>query len=254
MPFNFTFSSAQAENRLDHRGDSERRASASDQQADEVTAYRYHRDVARNQMAGDNSIRDDDDDDDGSNTSFSFSNDNNNSNKDNHTTYSVDDDAFDYGVAAQGFKFPDRVIHFLSGNSINIVSRKPLEIAILIEAGTIVSSEQPMDKTTRANMMKEKYLALLDEFPSNHFDPTSVKDLMKTKMYQAKTDITGEQLWTKFLDYRSEIRSNYTSKLPTNLSTLPSGHQLSDVYNSFMLACYKAAHVSTPAAFMSFLI
>ena len=49
----------------------------------------------------------------------------------------------------------------------------------------------------------------------------------------------GDQLWQKFEDWRKEMRTKYTPKMPCNISSIPSGHQLRDVYKKFALECYK---------------
>ena len=68
---------------------------------------------------------------------------------------------------------------------------------------------------------------------------------MTIKLYNGKKDINGLGLWRKFEDWRKEIRTKYTPKLPTDISSIPSGHQLRDVYKKFALDCYKLEHVST---------
>ena len=67
---------------------------------------------------------------------------------------------------------------------------------------------------------------------------------MTIKLYNGKKDITGDQMWRKFEDWRKEIRTKYTPKLPADVSSIPSGHQLRDVYKKFALNCYKLEHVS----------
>jgi hypothetical protein len=254
---NLPFSIAQAQQILARRGNER---SASDQQAADIEAFQ--REMALRQMqnnhntstaaaaaataevhnnaAGDNSDDESEDSEDSAANAFG--------NNDNDTTYHLDDDAFENDYAAENYSFHDRVIYFLGGNSINSTSRKSVEITMLIEAGTIVTDEPTTDVKHRAQMMHEKYVELVEKFPPNNFNPPELKTLMKTKLYQSKQPLNGERLWTKFNDYRSEIRSTYMPKLPNELSTMPSGYQLRDVYNSFELARYKEVNVSTFAA------
>jgi hypothetical protein len=50
------------------------------------------------------------------------------------------------------------------------------------------------------------------------------------KLFNAKKVMTGDHLWKKFEDWRKEIHMQ--SK---NLSSIPSGHQLRDVYKKFIV-------------------
>jgi len=55
------------------------------------------------------------------------------------------------------------------------------------------------------------------------------------KLFNAKKVMTGDHLWKKFEDWRKEICTQYTSKLPKDLSSIPSGHQLRDMYKKFIV-------------------
>ncbi len=55
--------------------------------------------------------------------------------------------------------------------------------------------------------------------------------------------MTGERLWDKFTNFRAECRT-LTAKLPTNLSRIPSGNQLHDVFKGYIRDCYKSIYVS----------
>ena len=55
------------------------------------------------------------------------------------------------------------------------------------------------------------------------------------KLFNAKKGITGARLWKKFENWRKEIRTLYTPKLPSDLSSIPSIQQLRDVYKKFIV-------------------
>ena len=112
------------------------------------------------------------------------------------------DDRFDphgaeFDEAAQQYSIHQRVIHFLHPHHISSVTRASVERALLIEAGTIVTDCKTMDKDSRSTLMVETYHELVKgfDFDSHHFHPKSLQTTMLSKLYQAKSDISGKQLW-----------------------------------------------------------
>ena len=94
-------------------------------------------------------------------------------------------------------------------------------------------------------MIHDKYLTIVNGFNSDHFgDSTELQALMRQKLYNAKQDMKGERLWEKFKECRGTIQSTYMPKLPNNLASMPSGNQLRDVYNKFILDRFKEENVS----------
>ena len=91
----------------------------------------------------------------------------------------------------------------------------------------------------------DRYDNIVRQFDTDDFASATMQDEMTIKLYNGKKDITGDRLWRKFEDWRKEMRTKYTPKMPTNISSIPSGHQLRDVYKKFALECYKLEHVST---------
>ena len=75
---------------------------------------------------------------------------------------------------------------------------------------------------------------------------------MATKLYNAKAGLTGEHLWAKFMDWRKEIHTKYSPKLPKEWSSLPSGHQMRDVYKKFVLDSFKEENVSLSSLYYVF--
>ena len=173
-----------------------------------------------------------------------------------------DDDSFDENEGAEGptiglfsnhtgegdyevqeFPVQKRVIHFL-GERIDARNRMNVEICLLIEAGSSVLNERSTTTEIRNRMMQDRYVNLVRQFDADDFALATLRDEMTIKLYNGKKDITGDRLWRKFEDGRKEIRTKYTPKLPADISSIPSGHQLSDVYKKFALNCYKLEHVS----------
>jgi hypothetical protein len=86
-----------------------------------------------------------------------------------------------------------------------------VEHATLIESGTVVTDDKIMDmgRGNRNHLMKTVCKTIVDGFPSHLFHPKSTKEVMITRLYQAKSDITGERLWDKFKDVRSDLQTTY---------------------------------------------
>jgi hypothetical protein len=148
-----------------------------------------------------------------------------------------------FDVAAKKYSFQERVIHFLSPGNINHLTRCSVERAILIEAGTIVTDDKTTDSESRNRLMLKTYLSILDGFEDTHF-AMKVKAQMRKRLYQAKSDLSGRQLWEKFKDVCGDLRSNYNIKAA---DSIPSGKQLRDVWNlhlSKMYAEHSDANVS----------
>ena len=94
-------------------------------------------------------------------------------------------------------------------------------------------------------LMLDKYVSIVQNFKPDDFVLPSLQKKMVTKLYNAKAGLTGECLWAKFVDWRKEIRTKYSTKLPKELSSLPSGHQMRDVYKKFVLDSFKEENASS---------
>jgi hypothetical protein len=155
-----------------------------------------------------------------------------------------DDDEYTSGAyAAADFPISQRIMHFLRGRKIDNVTRQNVEICLLIEAGGSVSSERTTTASVRNVMMMERYATLLSAFSPEDFDSGRLRGHMNQFLYNAKREMTGERLWKKFEDWRKILRTQYFSKLPKNLSDIPSGHQLMDVYKKFVVDRFREENV-----------
>jgi hypothetical protein len=87
--------------------------------------------------------------------------------------------------------------------------------------------------------MLERNVNLVQSFQMDDLVSPSVQEEMAMKLFNAKKGIIGARLWKKFEDWRKEIRTLYTSKLPSDLWSIPSGQQLRDVSKSLLLTNFK---------------
>jgi len=67
-------------------------------------------------------------------------------------------------------------------------------------------------------MMLDKYVNIVRNLKTDDFVSPSLQEEMATKLYNAKAGLTGESLWTKFINWRKEIHTKYFPKLPKDLS------------------------------------
>ena len=147
-------------------------------------------------------------------------------------------------MAADGFSFEERILHFLRGQRINAKNRPVVEIAFVIECGTHISDLGPMRSEDKYNKMLERYTSLLTDMGDENWEDLAEKQKMKKKLYRAQAEHTGSRLWDKFLEFRSECRT-LAAEMPTNLSSMPSGHQLNDIYSHYLQEKYRKIFVST---------
>ena len=120
-----------------------------------------------------------------------------------------------------------------------------MEICLLNEAGSSVSNKRTTTSDLCNRMMLERYVNLVQSLQEDDFVSPSVQEEMAMKLFNAKKGITGACLWKKFEDWRREIRTLYTPKLPNDLSSIPSDQELRDVYKKFVLDQFCEENVSS---------
>ena len=156
----------------------------------------------------------------------------------------VEDGAGEMDAAAAEFTFARRTMHFLRGERISTVTRPVVELAILMEAGIHITALGPLKNEDKWPRMRARYVRAVSEFSPEDFQSLGIRDKMKTQIYRAQGSLDGKRLWEKYGEIRCEIRT-MTSKFPPNLSSMPSGKQLHDVYEKYIIERYRALYVST---------
>ena len=145
--------------------------------------------------------------------------------------------------AAENYGFHERVMHFLRGHGICKYTRVNVEVCILIQAGADTIDAKTGCTDDRDKIMLEKYLFLLGKFDLRDFTEPDILGRMKVRLGNAKSDISGANLYKKFQSVCSIIRNEYLPKLPNNLSAMASGNQLRDTYDQFIVRVYKEEKV-----------
>lgn len=145
----------------------------------------------------------------------------------------------EFDTAAERYSFVERMIHFSYPYICDANTRVAWERAIIIQAGTIIIDDKTMDTNSRNQLLVETYKGLVRSFPDSAFSSPELKEKMVSKLYNAKTELNGKQLWDKFKEVRNDLRTNYNIK-----DDIPSGKRLRDVYNSFMAKKFAEDNVS----------
>jgi hypothetical protein len=146
------------------------------------------------------------------------------------------------------YTFFQRLLHYMEGEPIRHSNRKAVEMALLVEAGTMVRNMDTMKKSDRENVLLRKYIALIDEIEDECFESPSVRDVMKKRYRGAKKDLTGESLLRKLDAEMRELRK-FASKFPgfSNPSSLPSGTtQLSQMKIPAIVDIWKKTYPNVP--------
>ena len=147
------------------------------------------------------------------------------------------------GDYASNFTIHQRILHFLGEAIDQQKNRFNVEACLVIEAGTSVSNERTTTATIRNQMMLDRYVNLVRMFSPDDFVSLTTQEDMAIRLFHGKKGgYNGEKLWRKFEEYRKEIRTKYTPKLPKEISSFPSGHSLRDIYKKFALECYKVEY------------
>ena len=85
--------------------------------------------------------------------------------------FSPEDVDVDYEVptdaAVSKYTFFQHLLHYMEGEPIRHSNRKAVEMALLVEAGTMVKNMDTMKKSDRENVLLRKYIALISKLRTN---------------------------------------------------------------------------------------
>ena len=155
----------------------------------------------------------------------------------------MEEGAPEMDAAVNGFAWHRRVMHFLRQERISATNCPLVEFAVIIQCGEFIVSLGAMKNEVKYPKMLDQYLLALDEFEDCDYESPAVRRAMKHKMYRAQSAHTGRKLWDKYIEIRCECRT-LAAELPHDLSRIPSGKQLHDVYDKFLTARCRKIYVS----------
>ena len=143
-------------------------------------------------------------------------------------TSSIDGDDYYERTDLELSKYPflERLDHYMERNPISEENRRCVELAIMVEAGSIVREMGAMTKERREQAFHSEYMSLISEIPDERFVDVTVRQQMqlRCKGMRKGGDMSPANLHRK---YESEITSlkKFAYKFPGfgNLSKLPSG-------------------------------
>jgi hypothetical protein len=105
------------------------------------------------------------------------------------------------------FSFFERLDHYMERCPISEDYRRAVEVAIMVEAGSIVRELGTMTKESREKAYHQEYLALISDIPSERFEDESVRDAMKLRFKGMRKggDMTPTNLLRKYVDFVEKV-------------------------------------------------
>lgn len=123
------------------------------------------------------------------------------------------------------FSFFERLHHYMDRNRICDENRRSVELAMMVEAGSIVREMGTMTKERRENSFHEEYMNLISEIPSEFLDD-DVRQLMQLRFKGMRKggDINPTNLLRKYETEMAPLKK-MAYKFPgfSDVSKLPSG-------------------------------
>jgi hypothetical protein len=114
---------------------------------------------------------------------------------------------------ASKYDFLQRVKHYMNNNKITMQNRQSIEIAIMIEAGTIIRNGNTIKKNDCANKYYDVYIRTINAIDNNEFEDMTVYDSMIFAYHGAKSDNEGNMLLRKLAIVMTEVKIKIS---PTN--------------------------------------
>jgi len=153
----------------------------------------------------------------------------------------VDSTFYVTDAEASKYDFLQRLKHYMNNNKITMQNRQSVEIAIMIEAGTIIRNGNTIKKNNRANEYYDVYIRTINEIDNNEFEDKTVYDSMILSYHGAKLDNEGNMLLRKLAIVMTEVKK-FAYKFPGigSLTQLPSGsNQISDMMRPYVIQLWS---------------
>jgi hypothetical protein len=139
-------------------------------------------------------------------------------------------------------KFPlnERVSFYMGRNPISSDNRQVVEFCYMIEAESLVCSQNTLKKPELALKLLEKYKKLIIDIPSNRFGEFGLKELMVKGYFNCKSGSAGGFM-TKVKEVKTKVQaaSRKMAGVGSPLSSIPSGKGILDAKRQFIIDCYK---------------
>ena len=141
-------------------------------------------------------------------------------------SFESDDDYERTDLEVSKYPFVERLDHYMERYSISDENCRSVELAIMVEAGSIVREMGTMTKERREQAYYQEYMSLISDIPNERFEEDDVRVQMQLRFKGMRKggDMNPTNLHRK---YETEMTSlkKFAYKFPGfgNLSKLPSG-------------------------------
>jgi len=154
----------------------------------------------------------------------------------------IDDGGMMHGFSSGGeFSVNERCAYYMDRVAISKLNRFSVEVVFMIEAETLCRNENTMKLPELQAKMYNRYKSIINAIPAACFSDFSLKEAMMAGIKNSKgKDGSGSAkgLYLRTRDAKKAVQA-IVRHIPT-LSKLPSGKDIIDVRNAFILKEYKA--------------
>ncbi len=107
---------------------------------------------------------------------------------------------------ASKYSFLDRLEHYMERALITEDNRKPVELAIMVEAGITVREMDPMKKEVKEKAFLNSYVSIIEEISEERFEDAHTQPAMLLAYTGArKKNMEGGKLWRKYENELNEV-------------------------------------------------
>lgn len=144
--------------------------------------------------------------------------------------------------ASSRFPIEERISYHLDGASIDLHNYRVVQLAMILEAGRIVTDMEKTKKEEREEAILEEFKSIAENLPDHMFASVSVKPKLVEKLYNAQTALNGKGLLAKYDETKRECRKLW-SNFPVRSRDLPSGTQWKQLVEKYKVECFKKQFV-----------
>ncbi|KAL3791835.1 hypothetical protein ACHAWO_012792 [Cyclotella atomus] len=143
--------------------------------------------------------------------------------------------------SASGFTFPQRLRYFLQGQTISDRNRAAVEMAILCEAGMMVTEDETCKESARGELLVQQYKAVIQSIPRQDFISSKLREDMmeRQKNGQKKGGFKTKTLWVKWGSAKTTIRKIFAG-MPDKYHNMKSGTQIYNAHQKLVRDHYRA--------------
>jgi len=152
--------------------------------------------------------------------------------------YTGDEDDINFGITeftSDEFEVNERCSYYMGRGPITTENRAAVEFVYMIEADTIVRSQNTLRKPELAVKLLEKYKQLIEAIPVDRFGSFGLRNTMLVKYYGAKTG-SASGIQDKIKTIKRHVQELVRA---LQLNKLPSGRRIIDMKNKYIAEKYR---------------